>query len=94
MPVSPDEVTVRKEYETTPAGVQEFIDDQLKAFLWVVDETHVFRVPDYLAKCCGVSAWEEMVGVYRSLGWRVHPVISAFTLDHASYVELYFTKTS
>jgi hypothetical protein len=93
MPVSPDDVRVRKEYERTPAGIQEFLDDHLDSYIWVRGETHVITVPMYLAKCAHPNAWAEIIRAYGpkpdGVGWDIRPVTCGFTADSYHWIELY-----
>lgn len=94
MPVKPEEVRVREQYEPTPAGIQQFLDDHLGAHIWVRGETHVITVPMYLAKCAHPDSWAEILRAYGSkegggVGWNITPVTRGFTSDSYHWIELY-----
>ncbi len=94
MLVSPDDVRVRGKYEQTPAGMQEFINDQLRGRVWVTGESQVIHVPMYLAVCGGDSAWQEIVQALRHVGWDVYPTIQGFTKDRIHHVDLHVKKVA
>ncbi|MEA3249855.1 MAG: hypothetical protein U9Q03_05925 [Patescibacteria group bacterium] len=93
MPVSPSEVSRRKQYDPTPAGIQGFLDDHLGAHIWVPGETHIIKVPMYLAQCAHPNAWAEIIRSYgpkpEGVGWNIRPVTRGFTADCNHWIELY-----